>query len=41
VEHLNTWLKKSNHLKQSELMIQPVDLTMEILIKSLDIPVEA
>jgi hypothetical protein len=36
VEHLQTWLKKSSQL-QSELLIQPIDLTFEILRKSLDL----
>ncbi len=37
VEHLQTWLKKSDHLKQSELLIQPVDLSADILEKSLSL----
>lgn len=34
VEHLLTWLSKSKDL-QSELMIQPLDISDEILMKSL------
>jgi hypothetical protein len=37
VEHLQTWLKKSDHLKQSELLIQPVDLSFKVLQESLDL----
>ena len=29
VEHLQTWLKKSPQLMQSELLIQPLDVTLE------------
>lgn len=35
VEHLQTWLKKSDHLKQSELLIQHVDLSFGVLKDSL------
>lgn len=36
VEHLQTWLKKSSHLNQSEMLIQPVDISAETLQKSMD-----
>jgi hypothetical protein len=32
VEHLQTWLKKSSHLNQSELIIQPVDISADTLL---------
>jgi hypothetical protein len=35
VEHLQTWIKKSASL-QSELLIQPLDLSFAILEKSLE-----
>jgi hypothetical protein len=34
VEHLQTWLKKSSHFNQSEMLIQPVDISTEVIENS-------